>query len=569
MLHQMEILTISNCRKGGAQSSKVHMRTQKLKLGLLLDSFNVPAWVYYVIQRVTKENSGEFNLVILNEDTSRSNNAKKDISAYSIFNWIDKKLFTKEPDPFELKNISELLINVPDIKVNPVQDGRISNLNDLDLEIIREYQLDILLKFGFEDLELETLNVSKYGVWFYYHGDDRIMKGGPPGFWEVAENWPETSSALIAIGGKFNSTRVLFRSHFVTYPFSPARHRSYYFWATTPFLARQINLLQQLGEEEYCQETNKFNAAPLPKVKRYEAPSNSLAAKAIARIIVRLTKEFFERILYMKQWFLLFSLKKDEANYFSEFKKIMPPKGVFWADPHVIQVDDKFYIFIEEFLQTKNKGHISVIELDKQGNWTAPVKILEKDYHLSYPHVFEWNHKFYMVPESRANKTIDLYECAEFPNKWNFKQCLMENISAVDTTLVHISNKWWLFTAMAENEAAAPNVELFLFYTDELFSGEWKAHPQNPIVSDVKSARSAGSLFAKDGKLFRPSQDCSKGYGHGIDLNEVEILSETKYRERKTLSIRPNWDKSIEAAHTYASCGNLTMIDAMTFSRKI
>ena len=102
MLHQMEILTISNCRKGGAQSTKVHMHTQKLKLGLLLDSFNVPAWVYYVIQRVTKENSGEFNLVILNEDTSRSNNAKKDTSVYSIFNWIDKKLFTKEPDPFEL-----------------------------------------------------------------------------------------------------------------------------------------------------------------------------------------------------------------------------------------------------------------------------------------------------------------------------------------------------------------------------------------------------------------------------------------------------------------------------------
>jgi len=458
---------------------------------------------------------------------------------------------------------------VPAIETTPQKNNHHSFPNETDAQNIKKYKLDILIKFGLEHVQIEASDLAKYGIWYYYHGDDRIMRGGPPGFWEVAENWPETSSALIATGGKFKSNRVLFRSHFVTYPLSPARHRSYYFWATAPFLARQINLLQQLGEEEYCQETNKFNAAPLPKVKRYEAPSNSLAVKAIARIIIRLIKEFFGRILYMNQWFLLFSLKKDEANNFSEFKKIMPSKGIFWADPHVIQVDDKFYIFIEEFLQKKNKGHISVIELDKQGHWKAPVKILEKDYHLSYPHVFEWNHKFYMVPESRANKTIDLYECAEFPYKWNFKQCLMENISAVDTTLIHSSNKWWLFTAMAENEAAAPNVELFLFYTDDLFSGAWKAHPQNPIVSDVKSARSAGSLFMKDGKLFRPSQDCSKGYGHGIDLNEVEILTETEYRERKTLSIRPDWDKSIEAAHTYASCGNLTMIDAMTHSRKI
>ena len=122
---------------------------------------------------------------------------------------------------------------------------------------------------------------------------------------------------------------------------------------------------------------------------------------------------------------------------------------------------------------------------------------------------------------------------------------------------------------MAENEAAAPNVELFLFYADDLFSGDWKAHPQNPIISDVKSARPAGSLFVKDGKLIRPSQDCSKGYGHGIDLNEIEVLSETEYRERRILSIRPDWDKRIVATHTFASCGDLTVIDAMTYARKM
>ena len=568
MLHQMEILTISNCRKGGAQSTKVHMHTQKLKLGLLLDSFNVPAWVYYVIQRVTKENSGEFNLVILNEDTSGSNKTKIDTSVYSIFNQIDEKLFTKEPDPFELKNTAELLINVPAIKIHPVQDGRISSLSDLDLEIIREYQLDILIKFGFEDLELEALDASKYGTWFYYHGDDRIMRGGTPGFWEVAENWSETGTALVSVGGSFALDRVLFRSHFMTYPLSPARHRSYYFWATVSFLPRQLSLLQRFGKEKYCREIERFNAAPLRRIKRYEAPSNLPATISIVKIIGRLIKEFLQRILYVDQWFLLFSLKGDGFDGFSKFNKIMPQKDKFWADPHTVQVDDRYYVFIEEFLHAKNKGHISVIELDKTGNWKPPVKVLEKDYHLSYPFIFEWNDKFYMVPESGANKTIDLYECAEFPYTWIFKQCLMDNVSAVDTTLIYYSGKWWLFTAMAEHAAAMPHVELFLFYTDDLFGGQWIAHPQNPIVSDVKSARPAGSLFKEDGKLFRPSQDCSKAYGYGFDLNEIEILSETEYRERKTVSIRPDWDKKIRATHTFATCGNLTVIDAFTQTPK-
>jgi hypothetical protein len=260
----------------------------------------------------------------------------------------------------------------------------------------------------------------------------------------------------------------------------------------------------------------------------------------------------------------MFNLGTYGSIPFKDFKKIAPPKDKFWADPHVTQINGTYYIFVEEYSRHKNKGHISVLELDELGNWKAPVKVLEKDYHLSYPFIFEWNDKFYMVPESRANKTIDLYECTEFPYKWIFKQCLMENVSAVDTTLFHYSNKWWLFTAIAENEAAAPNVELFLFYTDDIFSGEWTPHPQNPIVSDVKSARPAGSLYIKEGKLFRPSQDCSKTYGYGFDLNEIEILSETEYCERKTLSVRPNWDKRILATHTFASRGNLTVIDAFT-----
>jgi hypothetical protein len=257
-------------------------------------------------------------------------------------------------------------------------------------------------------------------------------------------------------------------------------------------------------------------------------------------------------------------LKQDISDTPRKFIELRPSKEKFWADPHITRVNGTYYIFIEEFIKKKNKGHISVIELDELGNWKAPIKVLEKDYHLSYPFIFEWNDKYYMVPESRANKTIDLYECSEFPHKWIFKQCLIRNVSAVDTTLVYFSNKWWLFTALAENEAAAPNVELFLFYTDDLFKGDWKAHSQNPIISDIKSARPAGSLFVKEGKLIRPSQDCSMAYGYGFDLNEIEVLSEKEYCERRTMSIRPNWDKRILATHTYANCGKLTVIDAFT-----
>ena len=540
------------------------MQSQKLKLGLLLDSFQVPAWVFSTIQRVVNGNSGEIKLMILNNDRGRNQYINRGKWVYSIFNRIDEKLFTKEPNPLAQKNILELLAEVPVIKVCPVQEDNSSFLNETDLWTIREYELDILVKFGFERLRSESLNISKYGTWFYYHGDDRKMKGGPPGFWEVVENWPETGSALLAVGGNSFSKRVLYRSFFFTYPLTPARHRSYYLWATTSFLHRQIALLNQCGEEKFFQKTEKFNTHPFLEIKNNAAPSNFLATISIVKIIDRLCKEILNRIFYLDQWFLMFSLKKDVAEGFSTFDRLIPSKDTFWADPHAIQVNGIYYIFIEEFSHQKNRGHISVIEMDESGHWKAPVKVLEKKYHLSYPFIFNWQGRYYMVPESGENRTIDIYQCVEFPYKWEFKQNLMKDVKAVDTTIVHYRGKWWLFTAIAENEAAAPNVELFLFYTDNPFTGQWKAHPQNPIVSDVKSARPAGDLFIKDGKLIRPSQDCSKTYGYGFDLNEIVILSETEYLERRVTSVRPDWEKRIFATHTYATQENLTVIDVLT-----
>ena len=436
----------------------------------------------------------------------------------------------------------------------------------MDIRKINEHELDVFVKFGFEGLQCETSNLSKYGIWFYSHGEDREMKGGPAGFWEVVENSPETGSALLAVGANSFSNRVLYRSSFFTYPLSPARHRSYYMWATTTFLQRQLKLLQRDGEEKFLQKTEKFNIGAHPEFRKNAVPSNFIAAVSIFKIIARLFKELLNRIFYFDGWFLLFSLNKDVTGGLETFDRLIPPKDNFWADPHVIQVNGINYIFIEEFSCSKNKGHISVIEMDEIGKCKAPVKVLEKDYHLSYPSVFDWQGKYYMIPESGENRTIDLYQCVEFPYVWEYKQNLMKNMTAVDTTLIHYRGKWWLFTGVAENEAAAPNVELFLFYTDDLFTGQWMAHPLNPIVSDVKSARPAGDLFLQDGKLFRPSQDCSKAYGYGFDLNEIEVLSETEYCERKTLSVRPDWDEKILATHTYARQGNLTVIDA--FSRR-
>jgi len=245
------------------------------------------------------------------------------------------------------------------------------------------------------------------------------------------------------------------------------------------------------------------------------------------------------------------------------YKEIVPPNNGFWADPCVFNTGDgKHFIFFEELIYAKKRAHLSVIELKEDGTISKPQIVLEKPYHLSYPFVFKEGNDIYMIPETSANKTIELYKCISFPDKWEFQMNLMENLHAVDTTIHKKDGKYWMFVNIKENKGASAWDELFLFYADTLFTQDWKAHPQNPIISDVQQSRPAGHLIEHQGKLYRPSQDCSCTYGYATNMNEVLTLNEKEYKERIIEKLLPKWNDKVTAVHTLSNNNGLTVLDA-------
>ena len=135
----------------------------------------------------------------------------------------------------------------------------------------------------------------------------------------------------------------------------------------------------------------------------------------------------------------------------------------------------------------------------------------------------------------------------------------MKNFVALDSTILEKDGKWWLFTSSPEmNES--PNDTLYLFHSDDLLNGEWISHPKNPIISDVRKARSAGKLFEIENKFYRPGQDCSIGYGRGIRFNLIKTLNEKNYEEL-TFGTIYSQDKEIEGIHTYSKDDDLTVFD--------
>ena len=206
--------------------------------------------------------------------------------------------------------------------------------------------------------------------------------------------------------------------------------------------------------------------------------------------------------------------------------------------------------------------------MNKDGVIEAPVRILEMPYHLSYPFIFEFENDTYMIPESRANRTVELYKCTAFPRKWEFQKNLMTNCDVADCTLLQWQGKWWLFANRVETKGASLWDELFLYYSDSPLSDKWIPHPSNPIVSDVKSARPAGQLFVRDERLYRPSQNCSGHYGYGFNICEITKLTETEYEEKIVSKVEPKWDKHVIATHTINYADGLTVIDGQLRRRR-
>jgi hypothetical protein len=551
---------------------------RKLRIGVLINSLDIPAWVYQILIELKDSDYAELVLFIKNDAEinkqsriKRLFNDRKKI-LYILYTKFDRKIFHSKNDANKLINIEKKFSSIPIVKVVPKQTKFSDYFSEDDIQKIKEYNLDVLIRSGFRILRKEILNVAKYGIWSYHHGDNNVNRGDPPGFWEVLNGWGETGSILQILSEDLDGGTVLYRSFSQTDTTSVNRNINQYYWKSTSFINRKLKELYFKGEKLFFEKVNRENQHPgFYSECLYKTPTNNKMLLLLIKHFSRYVKMKLNEIFYFGQWQLRYSIKNKNniSKSFYRFKKIVPPQNKYWADPFFIKKENKYYIFFEELYYANPKGHISMIELDHKGNYSDPKIILKKDYHLSFPFIFEINNTYYMIPESSENKTIELYKCVHFPDKWEFQKNLMTDVSAVDSNVFYYNNKWWLFTNIREKDGASLYDELFLFFSDSFDSSNWQPHPSNPIVSDVKTARPAGGIFIFNENLYRPGQNSKFRYGYGININHIVNLTETSYEEKLISKIKPNWDKEILSTHTLNYKDDFTIIDVLVKRRKI
>lgn len=324
-----------------------------------------------------------------------------------------------------------------------------------------------------------------------------------------------------------------------------------------PYLIRNLNILSIKGNILYDQ------AVP----KRTETTPIRFSFKDKICFQCKKLSQRLDELLHFYHW----NIGLVEMDIFRSrnegFKNVSwlsaDNKEHTYADPFLLERDGKKYVFFEDIGLQAYKGHISVSEFDN-GKWSDPVAIIKEEYTLSFPSIFEYKGDVYCMPEAReANNTV-LYKAIEFPYFWEKDKVIFNDFSIVDPQVFFHDNRYWMFFSPANYGRWN---QLFLYYADDP-TGQWHPHSLNPVKTDMRLSRNAGSIFSYQGKLFRPSMDNSEIYGNKVIMNEITCLSVSEFDEQEIFSISPHdYPFRSDKTHTISSSMNFLVLDSCVKKR--
>ena len=531
-----------------------------LRIGVTLEGIHTDLWVYNLLERIKSDKIGKLQWVLIfpeKKDTSR-NTLRNLIDGIfiKILNYTEKKLYKLKNDAksrsgINIERLGELYPSLQFFYFTNFIPGSAEH------ELLKSVRTDMVLVLpGNYSLPANTFKPI-FGFWKV---QPVKMSGNNflPGFYEVA-----------------NHKDIIVSTIYAEFPFSKGKYFRDTVTAVNPTaysytinnhlwkLASDIvNALQFLKEnKEKITETGYFSSGGQSVNKT--CPENSSVSFYVMKYYFRKFRSLLKKLFYFDQWVLFYSDKpwNETIKDIRNLHRILPKKDVRWADPFIIEHNEKKYVFFELYETKNQKGHISVFEYGKDGVYSKPRTVLEENYHLSYPYVFEHNGKFYMMPESAADKSLILYESESFPDKWKPASKIFNGVEAHDSSIIYYHDKFWLFTCIKGLNVKWNYDDLYLFYTDDLYNGKWVPHPLNPVVSDPRFARGGGKLFVWKDNLYRVTQNCSCCYGYGVEIFRISNITENEFEQKRENSITP-WKKSITGVHTFNHINNLVFMDA-------
>ncbi len=233
----------------------------------------------------------------------------------------------------------------------------------------------------------------------------------------------------------------------------------------------------------------------------------------------------------------------------SGWAMLQEAKGFWYADPFLFTHEGRTYLFTEGFDRKKQIGRIAVSVM-KDGRFSVPQIIIENEYHMSYPCVFSYKGKIYMIPETSEGRTLELYEAVKFPFVWK-REVIQSSIMRVDTTVLVREDQIYLIAYNErDNISELYRLDMETKHLELLFQ---KQHSE-------KKYRPGGQFIENGAELYRPVQDCTQLYGGKLIFLKTEnlfCLDEDAIHELGPGPI----SKDYQRLHTYNKCAGFETVD--------
>jgi hypothetical protein len=453
--------------------------------------------------------------------------------------------------------------DVKTLHVTPVisPSGLLYSYTEEDLGQIKSAELDVLVRCGGGILKGGVLGACRFGVLSYHHGDNDVNRGGPAGFWEVFHKQPATGFIIQRLTEELDGGDVLLKGSVSTSPLYLLNQIKLYSKATV-FIHL---LLEKIGTT---------NALPAVHPKRpyayplYKVPDVSQQLRYLWHFFRYVAETGFNRKTNrVQRWSVAYLFSENwKSAVLRKAVEIKNPPNHFLADPFVIERGNEHYCFVEDFDYELGRAAIGVYKIQKKG-YTHLGTVVQEEFHLSFPYLFEEGGTLYMCPESVQANEIRLYKCVDFPMKWELHKVIMADTRAVDSCVFKHNGKWWILTNIDSSGTGDYGSELHAFYADSFDSQEWTAHANNPVVFDSMYARNGGFLVDADG-LYRVFQvQGFDMYGEAMGISRITALTENTYSEEVVVNIPPAFFKGISGTHTFSFNKGLVAVDVVRLER--
>jgi hypothetical protein len=453
--------------------------------------------------------------------------------------------------------VDEQVPNVVHIQPTISKSGLVYRFSAEEVAKVRSLDCDVLIRGGIGILRGDILTASRFGILSFHHGDNRVNRGGPAGFWESYYGWPATGFIIQRLTSELDGGDVLVRGSYATKWFFLFNQASLLSNSNPHLMA----LLKRLARERALPPAEE----PLPySGTLFRTPSVLVCIAYLARVADRLLRKLGHGLFrYRERWSVSFTRGDWRQAAFWRATQVKTPARRFLADPFVWEHEARTFCLVEDYVYREHRAGISAFEITSTGA-TDVVPVLAEPFHLSFPFLFEYDGGVYMCPECYQSRQIRLYRAVEFPYKWEFVKPVMTDVSASDSMLFERNGRWWLLTNLERTGRGDFRSELYLFSAESPLSDTWTPHPKNPIKIDPAGGRNAGLL--RDGhRLFRAGQvQGFDRYGEGIRLFEIVSLSPQDYCERLVTEIRPEFRRGLLGTHHLASTGKVTVVDSHT-----